>query len=280
VVISYAQNAEDAVLARLFDQQPTGFYVDIGAGHPVLDSVTKHFYDRQWRGMNIEPMRRMFDLLLQERPRDINVHAAVSNVEGTVTLYEAPESDLGSSTINEAIAASRIAAGDSFTPVDVDVVTLGSLVERHGVNHIDFLKIDVEGHEAEIIHSTDWSALRPRVLVIEAVKPGSTDPSHEDWEHVLTAANYVCTLFDGVNRFYAQAEDEPARKVLSTPANVFDDVEPWRWVSQIEGAKKHILAVEEARMIAERYAEDLRDHSALTRFRRRVMRGVRSTFAR
>ena len=76
VIISYAQNAEDVRLARLFDSS-SGFYVDIGAGDPTEFSVTKHFYDRGWSGINVEP-GPAFERLEQQRPRDVNLRLAVA----------------------------------------------------------------------------------------------------------------------------------------------------------------------------------------------------------
>lgn len=267
-MISYAQNAEDAVLARLFRNQAEGFYVDIGACHPVHDSVTKHFYDMGWRGLNVEPMRREYEGLCQERPRDINVRAAVSDRTGQVVLYEAPEENRGASTLDPEAAKDHQLKGQNFTPVTVGALTLHSLVERYEIDHIDFLKIDVEGHESVIVRSVDWTTIRPRALVIEATAPGTMQPTHDAWEPVLLAAEYKCTLFDGLNRFYAQADDEEALDLLSVPANVFDEVEPWRWISQLEGAKLHIAQVEEARQIAESTASELQNRLTEPWYRR------------
>jgi FkbM family methyltransferase len=279
-MISYAQNAEDVILARLFDEQETGMYVDLGAGHPVYDSVTKHFYDRGWRGVNVEPMKSMFQLLERERAEDTNVHAAVSDREGVILLYEAPTGNLGASTVEMAIADGYARAGTPFTATEVRTITVPSLIDRYELGEIDFVKIDIEGHESTVIHSTDWARVRPRVLVIEAVRPGTTEPSHDEWEGVLLDAGYACTLFDGVNRFYAQEDDDEALKRLSTPANVFDDVEPWRWVSQLEGAKEHIANVEKAREIAERHAEELRDRLQPVPVVRRLVEATRRLIGR
>jgi heptosyltransferase II len=76
-MVSYAQNAEDVVLRRAFSGVPTGFYVDVGASSPVDDSVTLHFYERGWRGVNVEPDPDDFRALVAARPRDVNLHAAV-----------------------------------------------------------------------------------------------------------------------------------------------------------------------------------------------------------
>ena len=86
--ISYAQNYEDALLARAFEGQSTGFYVDVGASHPMFDSVTHHFYEKGWQGINIEPVRESFELLCKTRTRDTNLNIAVSNLCGEATFYE------------------------------------------------------------------------------------------------------------------------------------------------------------------------------------------------
>ena len=89
-IISYAQNYEDVLLNRLFPDRPGGFYIDVGAYHPVFHSVTKLFYERGWQGVNIEPIPSMFKLLADDRPRDVNLHMGLSNVEGNLTFYEVP----------------------------------------------------------------------------------------------------------------------------------------------------------------------------------------------
>jgi FkbM family methyltransferase len=255
-MISYAQNSEDVVLARLFDRQAAGRYIDVGAGHPVGDSVTKHFYDAGWRGVNVEPMAHEYQLLCSARPDDVNVHAALSDKAGEATLYEAPPENRGASTLVPDIVDRY--DGQSFTPVRVELNTLAEVWERHPTA-VDFLKIDVEGHEEAVIRGGAWEELRPRVVVVEATEPNSTEPSHEAWEPLLVANGYLCALFDGVNRFYAQVDDDEALETLAVPANVFDDYEPWKWASQLAGAKDHTENVEAARAAAEDRVAQLED---------------------
>jgi hypothetical protein len=85
------------------------------------------------------------------------------------------------------------------------------------------LKIDVEGHEKCVLLGADWSLLRPRVILVEAVRPVSHTQNHEEWEYLLLAEGYRFVLFDGLNRFYVREEDEEAASLLSCPANVLDD---------------------------------------------------------
>ena len=89
-MISYAQNFEDVMIARLFDAEYRGFYVDIGAAHPDFLSVTRHFYDQGWSGINVEPTFRFYPLLCEARHRDTNLQCAIGNSPGLATFYEIP----------------------------------------------------------------------------------------------------------------------------------------------------------------------------------------------
>src|ERR1700737_1473289 len=90
-MISYAQNFEDVMIARLFDDTHRGFYVDVGAAPPNFLSVTRHFYDRGWSGVNVEPTFRFYPLLCEDRPRHINLQCAIGNGPRFATLYEIPD---------------------------------------------------------------------------------------------------------------------------------------------------------------------------------------------
>lgn len=76
-VISYAQNFEDVMLWRALQHVGTGYYVDIGANDPVVDSVTRWFYEQGWSGLNIEPVPHWHGKLQADRPRDTNLQVAV-----------------------------------------------------------------------------------------------------------------------------------------------------------------------------------------------------------
>ena len=94
--ISYAQNFEDVILWRVLKDIDSGFYVDVGANGPVFDSVTKAFYDKGWRGINIEPMPDYYEKLSADRPRDINLMLAAGNRDEVLPFYEVAETGLSS----------------------------------------------------------------------------------------------------------------------------------------------------------------------------------------
>jgi hypothetical protein len=99
--VSYAQNAEDVRLRRAFKDQSSGFYVDVGANHPIENSVTKHFYDSGWTGINVEPAPGPFALIAKERKRDINLNVGCSNRPGSLTLYTGRGNAIGLSSFEE-----------------------------------------------------------------------------------------------------------------------------------------------------------------------------------
>ena len=259
-MLSYAQNAEDVVLARAFGDRPGGFYVDVGASHPELGSVTKHFYDRGWHGVNVEPDPASYALLCEARPRDVNLRLALSDRAGRARLYQPSGAPGGGSTLRADLAARLRHADAALVEVDVELLTLADVCARHAGGAIDFLKIDVEGSEEEVIRGGDWARYRPRVVLVEATEPGSAVPSHAAWEPLLLAVRYQLALFDGLNRFYVRAEDAALMPRLAVPANVHDAWEPHRYVTKIMAMERHAAELEARLAEQERYAADVREH--------------------
>jgi FkbM family methyltransferase len=215
--LSYAQNLEDYHLAQVFGRG-SGFYIDVGAGHPIGDNVSFHFYLQGWRGLVVEPQERLCALYAHLRPRDIAVAAVVGERIGEAKFHEVEELHGFSTTIEEhAKGAAQFGAG--FTTRRLPAITLAALCEQHQVGEIDFLKVDVEGAEAEVLCGGDWRRFRPKVVLVEAIAPGSMAPSHEEWEPVLTGNGYRFAFFDRLNRFYlADEAAELAGRFPSEPA--------------------------------------------------------------
>ena len=205
-MISYAQAREDVLLHRALCHVPytEGFYIDIGAYDPVADSVTKHFYDHGWRGINVEPSSRLFPAFPAARPRDINLHEAVSDRPGEVTFHEV-DGQLG--TLVPEIAARHRDAGFGGRSYTIPARTLTSICEEHVTGPIHFLKIDVEGHEGAVLRGMDFTRFRPWVLVIEATEPNRLDVStHAEWDDLVVAAGYTFVFTDVLNRYYVANE--------------------------------------------------------------------------
>ena len=204
-----------------------GFYVDVGASIPDDDSVTFHFYERGWRGVNVEPDPGR---LRAARPR--LAHQGCQSPRrcrrGRRAARLLPERRPWAT----APSTQRAPAGTvGDRRIEVEQVSLARIFAEHAPEEgIDFLKVDVEGWEADVLASANWQRHRPRVVVVEAVDPAGR-ATHEDVGAGPSRAGYRLVLFDGLNRFYCRDEDADAlgcRDSLS--ANVLDN---WRSVREI-----------------------------------------------
>jgi FkbM family methyltransferase len=205
--LSYTQNMEDYHLSLAFAGQRTGTYIDIGAGHPIADNVSFWFYERGWQGIVVEPQQQLIDLYAQVRPRDTRVCGLVGSRCGE-TDFHFFDRFHGLSTTIEKHAQAAAASGITYQTVRLPMISLAQLCDDHNVTSIDFLKIDVEGAEADVLLGGDWRRHRPKVIVVEAVTPGSGEPCWDQWEPFLLSKGYGFVLFDTLNRFYV-AEEEP-----------------------------------------------------------------------
>ena len=220
--ISYAQNAEDVLLWRALGHIKNGFYIDVGANDPVEHSVTKAFYDAGWRGINIEPLPAFHEAFMAQRPRDVNLAIAAGDTEGSLTLYDVPAVN-GWASPDPAVAAAHQAEGHVVSELTVPVRTLAAVCREHARAEIHFLKVDVEGFEADVLRGMDFDAFRPWLLVIEATLPNSRATNHGSWERLVTSKGYAYAWFDGLNRYYVSDQHPELMAALTVQPNVFDD---------------------------------------------------------
>ena len=253
------------MLARVFAGRNTGFYVDVGAADPVNLSVTKWFYDLGWSGINIEPNKKLFVRLAADRPRDINLECGVGAAVSEALFFEPEVGEL--STFDAPTQALAQRAGTAGTTRAVPVFPLTDLLKRHRKKRdIDFLKIDVEGWEHEVLKGLDLSLYRPTVIVIESTIPQSRAASHARWEPLVVAANYTFAYFDGVNRFYLANESIELKKHFDSPPNAFDDFEPFPLVRARTDAEERLKSIHQLEGILAdlqaRLADSERDREA------------------
>ena len=218
--ISYAQNFEDVMLWRALKNIEKGFYIDVGANDPTIDSVTKAFYERGWSGINIEPLLLHHLDLQNERLRDINLQCAAGSVHGEIELWE---SDVrGWATADKLVVALYTENGHEGVIHKVPMLSLTEICTAYVKSEIHFLKIDIEGFEKSVIEGMDFSRFRPWILVIEATRPNSTEEVYDEWEGQILSANYLLAYTDGLNRFYVANEHCELLLSLRYPPNVFD----------------------------------------------------------
>ena len=169
--LAYSQEGEDLVLARIFEGQYEGFYVDIGAHHPLKFSNTQLFYARGWRGINIDACPGSMELFNRLRPRDINLELAISDEPKSLTYYEFNENALNG------FDKSMVAKAESFSfkvvgTRTIQTVTLAHVLDKYlpSGQTIDFMNVDVEGLDEQVLRSNNWNKYRPRILLAEEVE--------------------------------------------------------------------------------------------------------------
>jgi len=204
--ISYAQRFEDLYLMRCFGDRADGFYIDIGSGHPVYDNVSFAFYLKGWSGITVEPNPWLSRLSRAVRPRDRHVEALVGSQCGEATFYRVREFH-GLSTMNPDHAQAALTQfGKSADAITVPLTTLAALCTGQAPAAFEFLKIDVEGAEPDVLFGGDWQRFRPKLIVVEALAPYTLAPAFEQWEPFLARHGYGYVWFDSLNRYYLAAE--------------------------------------------------------------------------
>jgi FkbM family methyltransferase len=220
-ITSYAQNLEDVMLWRALGHIENGFYIDIGAQHPVIDSVSKAFYERGWRGIHVEATLAYAELLRTARPDELVIQAALSDRHGVMTFYLVPQTGL--STGDELVANMLRGQGWNLLTTSVTSTTLLDIVSAAGDRIIHWMKIDVEGMEQRVLCNFYLLSNKPWILVIESMAPSSPISVHAEWEHEVIKAGYLFAYFDGLNRYYVHELFSDLLSRFSTPPNVFDN---------------------------------------------------------
>lgn len=220
-IISYAQNFEDVILWRTLKHVAWGFYIDVGAQDPVINSVSLAFYEKGWRGVHVEPTAAYAEKLRQARPDETVIQAAIGTSAQSITFWEFP--DTGLSTGICSIATKHERDSRKGGRVQVPCIRLSKLLSDLGDRDIHWLKIDVEGMERAVIKSWRPAKARPRIVVVESTKPNSAEPAYADWEPLLVKLGYDFVYFDGLNRFYVSREHPELKKGFGPGPNYFDD---------------------------------------------------------
>lgn len=167
-VNSYSSHKDDLIIDAIFRCKPTGTYIDIGANDPVFHSNTKRFYQRGWRGINIEPVPQKFQDLQRDRPEDINLNIAVSDTDTTMPFYVLDWEM--ASTLDKEAAPVYAKLHNTFIKevIDIPVCRLDTIIRTHlAGREIDFISVDVEERVMPVLIGNDWDKYRPTLLCIE-----------------------------------------------------------------------------------------------------------------
>lgn len=203
---SYSQCGEDIIIARLLRMMNIAkpFYIDIGANDPVIYSNTYLFYTKGARGILVEPNPELCKKMARKRPGDVCIQTGVGGASGVKDFYVLSNDAI--STFSKEEADSAMAKGYKLVrTVSLPIRTLNDIATEQDIKSVDILSVDVEGLDAEILGSIDFSKLRPKIICVEtkSYDGSKTAESRSSIAEMMSKNGYVIRGQTPINSIYA-----------------------------------------------------------------------------
>ena len=182
---------------RIFKNYNEGIYIDIGAYHPYKSSLTYKLFKRGWRGMNIDLSKTSIDLFNIARPKDLNICCAISNKTEKKIYFE-------NSPINQ--QNSLIRQNNKQKEIEIELIDWMSYYYLKIFQNPDYLNIDTEGNEMDVLEGIDFKKISPKLITIEEndfLKISKTDNKKVKY---LNERNYILINIIGVTMFFYKKE--------------------------------------------------------------------------
>ena len=195
--IHYGEFGEDVFINRIFKDIKIGRYVDVGCYHPFKGSLTAQLYKKGWNGINIDLSKSSIDLFNIIRKKDINLNLAISDFDGETNYYE-------NSPINQ--QNSLIKDNDNQKKIKIQCKRLSSILLENHYNSFEYLNIDVEGSEQNVINGIDLGKYRPILITIENNNLHLKDYIESEIYNILIKNNYTFINKTGVTNFFLKNE--------------------------------------------------------------------------
>jgi len=191
--VHFGEFAEDVFINRLFKNVNKGFYVDVGCYHPFKGSLTAKLYEKNWHGINIDISKTSIDLFKIVRKKDINLNLAISNFDGETYYYE-------NSPINQ--QNSLIQKNDNQQKKKIECLKLNSVLIKYNISSFEYLNIDVEGSELDVIKGIDFKRFTPTLVTIENNDLFPEDYYNNEVYKILKNNDYIFINKIGVTNFF------------------------------------------------------------------------------
>ena len=188
----YSQEGEDIILSEFFPNKTDGFYVDVGAHHPMRFSNTHMFYKKGWRGINIDAMPGSMKAFERKRPRDINLEIGVSGKEGEMTFYMFDDPALNGFSMEISKDRDKNSNFEIIEERKIKTYPLSKILDKYlpKDQKIDFMSIDVEGLDMIVLESNDWKRYSPRYLLVECIGDTVEDIMQDNIYRFLSKKGY------------------------------------------------------------------------------------------
>jgi|TARA_B100002003_G_scaffold43780_1_gene39104 FkbM family methyltransferase len=189
----FGEFGEDILVNRFFRKKNNGFYVDIGCYHPIKGSLTYRLHKKGWKGLNVDLSKISIDLFKLARPKDYNIHAAITDFDGETQFFE-------NDMINQQNTLEN--NGTNLKKIKINAFKLQTLLEKLNIDNIDFLNIDAEGSDYKVISSLDLNKIRPKIICIEENKYNIKDIINGAIQNLMNSNDYFLFSRVGVSSVY------------------------------------------------------------------------------
>lgn len=211
---SSSQKGEDLIIDKYFNHKRTGFYIDIGAYHPEINNNTNFFYKKGWSGINIEPNPARIRLFKKTRTKDININVGIGSLEKKAIFYEFEAAGL--STFSKQEADAMVAVGHRIkSKIKIQMYRLKDVIKKYAKKEIDFISIDTEGLDLEVLRSNNWKKYRPKLLCIETIDFADllintkiTSNGKKSIDEYLSEKGYEEYASNGLNTIYIDSKQK------------------------------------------------------------------------
>ena len=165
---SYGATGEDVLINKIFKNKIDGYFVDVGALHPINGSLTYNLSKKGWKGLNIDLLRENIILFNFFRKKDKNINLAISKNKGVINAYIF-ERGSGVNTTNKKWADKwKKKFGKNYSILKIKKNSLNNVFSSYKVNKkFELLNIDVEGHEIDVLKGINFKNIRPKIITIE-----------------------------------------------------------------------------------------------------------------
>ena len=162
----YSNWGIDLLVKDILKKKKRGIYIDVGCHHPLINNNTNMLYKNGWKGINVDLDFNTIDMFNYFRPKDDNILSALSNKKGQANLYF-----FHNRAAKNTISKSRGTGARSIKKIEVN--TLDNIIKnsKFKIKDIDFLSIDVEGNELNVLKGLNFKKYRPKIISIEFIKP-------------------------------------------------------------------------------------------------------------
>lgn len=210
--LTFSQTGEDVLISGFIQnlKLKNFSWIDIGAHHPVYLSNTAWFYKNGYRGINIEGDPSLIGKFYKKRPKDINLNILISDKSGKQVFYLIDPPTLNTLSKDEALEYEKMGYKIK-DKIEIESMTVPEVINKYNKGCFpDFLSLDAEGYDFEILKTIEWEKSFPKIICVEIAKHLPTLQDNFDYmtnnkitEYLLNKG-YFIAAYTGNNTIFVQ----------------------------------------------------------------------------